>query len=315
MSNLLPLPIVLNWSFPTEVGHDLTEVAKEILTVVQALFQTHPPDQFKFIEVKAGESPFSQLQQDICSITLYEQERYYARFTYQLAHELGHMMLGLRRTNAVIETLATAIMLKALEDMKERWAKSLSFPDWVEYAPEFTLYRERNEAWHLARFPLQVRKAVMAEKWHEVSLYLRYRRDEADNLELTDDLCRDIQMLGAIRLLAEIISWPDLTGLANLTAPSTLEDPNHRKDLAIEYNLVPAQVHPLFRALGRNCPTAFFAAKFQTPPSVLDDSGFLFQEGENWIWLEEFASADEAYWKKQLTEVYRPASWEWDTGV
>jgi hypothetical protein len=290
-------------------------VAKEVLGVVQTLFQTNPPDEFKLIEVKVGESPFSQLLQDSCAITLYEQERYYARFTYQLAHELGHMMLGLRRTNMLIETLATVVMLKSLEKMKERWAKSPSSPDWAEYAPQFTLYRERNEAWHLARFPLQVRMAVMEGKWHEISLYLRYRRDEADNLDLTDDLSRDLQMLAAIRLLAEEIPWSDLTGLANLTSPTPLEDPDHRKDLLIEYNLAPPQVLPLFRVLGRNCPTSFFAAKFQTPPSVLEDSGFLFQEDDQWVWLEEFDQADDAYWKKQITEIYRPTSWEWDNGV
>ena len=46
----------------------------------------------------------------------------YAQFAYQLGHELGHVMLGLYRSNGLLEACAIAVSHEILDGLAIRWA-------------------------------------------------------------------------------------------------------------------------------------------------------------------------------------------------
>ena len=43
------------------------------------------------------------------------------QFAFQLAHELGHIMIETRVTNSLVEVLTTAISYQALDDLSTPW--------------------------------------------------------------------------------------------------------------------------------------------------------------------------------------------------
>src|SRR5262249_25079215 len=108
-------------------------------------------------------------------------DRDYSRFTYQLAHEYAHVMLDPRRTNGLIETLAVAFSLEVLDAMARRWADKPPFPNWKDYAPEFSKYRRRTEKLHLDRFPAAVQAMAERRAYDELGLYLRHRRSQLES--------------------------------------------------------------------------------------------------------------------------------------
>src|SRR5439155_25086603 len=141
----------------------------------------------------------------IYRIHLSEKGRDYVRFTYQLAHELGHVMLDPRRSNGLIETLAVALSLQILDDMTDRWERDPPHDHWQSYAPEFRKYRVRTEKSHLEKFPLEVQALVERKSWPELALYLRYRRADQDR----DMNERDLNHLGAIALRSVEVDWKE----------------------------------------------------------------------------------------------------------
>jgi hypothetical protein len=275
----------LDASFPDEVRGDLLVVAREVLEVVAARFRADPP---------AGRRPYVCFVRPSGPITdsttdprryrigLSVVDRSYARFVFQLGHELGHVYLDPRRTNGLLETVAVAISLQALDDLATRWARAPPYPHWRSYAPALRRYRERVEAWYLRDLPDEVREAARTGNWQGVTLYLRYRRLDQDR-NATD---RALNMLGAIALRTQSVEWRSFLGLGSRTAPSPEEAGEFRDDLPIEVAGV-AGIETEMRRIGR-APGAEVRIVRPSDRSAVE-VGFLFREGETSVWLHDAA--------------------------
>ncbi len=75
--------------------------------------------------------------------------RYWAQLAYQFSHEMCHLMSNydLEPNNAshqqwFEESLCEAFSLFALDKMAEQWANNPPYPQWQEFAPKFTEYKQ-----------------------------------------------------------------------------------------------------------------------------------------------------------------------------
>jgi len=250
--------IQLDASFPPATRRDLLSVARNVLALTQALFPDPPPAGIRpivcFYRAK-GPITDSTTDPSRYHVGLSVTTRHYARFAYQLGHELGHVYLDPRRTSGLVETLAVAISLRVLDDMSELWARRPPYPHWRSYAAEFRRYRENEEARHLASFPPEVADAVRRGRWQDVALYLAYRREDQDR-DATD---RHLNILGALTLRAERLHWTSYRGIGGLTDPSPADDPRFRRDLLVDLTRRP-ELDADMRRIGRGAGISVSAA-------------------------------------------------------
>lgn len=307
------MTIMADNSYPADARIDLTTVAGEVLAVVRQRLSGPPPAGARSIVCIYSPSvpevsPTGELTPYMIKTSV--NERNYDQFAFQLAHELGHVMFDPRRTNGLVETCAVAISLQALDDLSMKWATDPPYEIWRPYAPNFSDYRALNEQNGLADFPDEVKAAVKDKRWKEVSLYLRYRRQDQDD----NYIDRGLNCLGAVMLRSQPISWSDMVGLASHTVPPTSASPRFRDNLQIDLVSLPPSIQTLFHSLGRGCTTAMAAAHFQTKPQVpVLANTFLFQEKGSWVWLAECKAADRGKYDGTI-HALKPEHYTWDQG-
>src|SRR5207249_521205 len=96
-------------SFPAETRGDLEMAAYDVWSVVQDAFgDVKPPLDLPIHCHVEAKRPITSLDDwtkpHRVLIGITTTTRDYSQFTYQLAHEFGHVMLNPRRTNGIIET-------------------------------------------------------------------------------------------------------------------------------------------------------------------------------------------------------------------
>ncbi|MBI3945576.1 MAG: hypothetical protein HY321_06640 [Armatimonadetes bacterium] len=278
-----PLQPRLDETFPSAVREDLQTVADEVAAVVSRLLPGPPPAFRPIICTVDPNGPLTDVTTDPSRyrITLTVTGRYYAQLVYQLSHELAHVMMDPRRTNGSVETVATAVSIRALMDIADRWQVQPPHPRWQAYVPRFREYALARQAEALRNFPAPVRAAAYDGRWDEVALYLRYRRPESEGRPYN----RDLHHLAAMALCAEPVPWAEFVGLGTLTDPSPERDPVFRSDLQLDLSRVPL----CLRRIGIGRATALAAAEFAARPAV--NGGFLFFDGGHWVWLGEMDPA------------------------
>ena len=153
----------------------------------------------------------------------------YTRFTYQLCHELGHVWMGARRTNGLIEMLADAISLEALDRMAVLWSvKYADFPAWADFAPNYRTYRQRVEEANIATLPSHMRNATADSDWKTVTNYLRKESAGLDKSPYADG-AYSLRTLGAMVLRSRDVDWPAFVNITAATSPSPTRDANYRR--------------------------------------------------------------------------------------
>ena len=79
-------------------------------------------------------------------INLNTQDRYWCQYAFQFSHEIGHILCGYKDGDSsnlwFEETLAEVASLFVLRRLEEKWQNSPPYPEWEQYAPEFTKYAE-----------------------------------------------------------------------------------------------------------------------------------------------------------------------------
>ena len=79
-------------------------------------------------------------------IGLSANNRNWCQYVFQFAHELGHIICGMKKGDQsnqwFEESLCEAASLFALNRISETWEKSPPYPDWKSFAIEFKIYRE-----------------------------------------------------------------------------------------------------------------------------------------------------------------------------
>ena len=304
----VPRPVpTMDADYPTRARGDLTVLAADVFACCRQLWPGDPPAGERPIELRyRAAGPLTDCTTDPKTYRIYltVTERYYSQFVYQLAHEFAHLMLDARRTNGLVEVLAVAFSLEALDATSRRWKERPPFPNWKSYAPQFAAYRRREQKSHLDTFPPGVQAMAERKAYEDLALYLRYRRGPLE----TEAGNRDLQHLAALALLARGVKWPQLTGVAGLTDPPPQKDPRFRGDLPFAKGKTPA----VFRAAGCGCQTEFVAAEFPTKPAV--KGGVLLQEGpRRWLWLYEAERIDGKALEKLMRE-QGAASFRWERG-
>jgi len=224
----------------------------------------------------------------------------FGQFAYQLGHELTHVMLDPRRDNGVLESVATAMAFQVLDDMSIQWTNNppsrqgvvgqVCLCDGRQFAPNFSRQRQAEIDAALQTFPPAIIEAVKKERWPEISLYLRYLT--ANQVGWS----REVQVLAAIRMLAENIAWSDMVGLGQHTSPRP-NLPSEFRETPIIVSEVP-HLATLFCRVGVSCTTGFLVAEFNDQPMI--DTGFTFKGDGRWIWLSEFSPDDRAAWKEKV---------------
>ncbi len=175
----------------------------------------------------------------------------YSKFAYQLAHELGHVMMGTRRSNGLIETLADALSYQALTDLSELWPQKYpNLPAWRDWAYNFQDYRNKDEQDWLARFPQEVQNDVAHGRWEQVTACLKPHQAELDSDPYTEEGIKGhaLRSLNAMALLSQPVPWEDFTDLTTYTDPSPQQDTQYRNDLPVDLSRTPASVQ---EAVGR----------------------------------------------------------------
>ncbi len=141
---------------------------------------------------------------------------FYSQFVYQLGHELGHVMLNPRRSNLLMEAIATAVSYEALDRVSEQWKTKAPF-DYVRvHADEFRKYRERAEQEALSHVPQQIQSALAARDWKIIDAYLANHAADFELSEggLKSESARAWESLAAMLFRAERTNWSKLAQCA-----------------------------------------------------------------------------------------------------
>ena len=227
-----PARITVDNSFPPVLQRDLQAVASDVWLIISNCFgQSKPPldlpiicywkrippvgsPQFPHVPETTLDNP---LHPKVIMIGLAVDGPYWAQFAYQLGHELGHVMLDPRRTNGVVETIASAISYEVLDRLADRWQMIVPFPHMRGWGKNFSQYRMNDEQTRLARLPEEMRLAVSARDWIAVRQYLyknRIEQNQTSQAEIGSEHGRDVQALGAMSLRSGPVQWKKLAGLA-----------------------------------------------------------------------------------------------------
>jgi hypothetical protein len=231
-------------------------VAKDALLTVSGMFAHEAPPESRPIVLKLSDTPRADVTSDPNRIIIYlalpESSLYgmdYTRFTYQLCHELGHIWMGARRTNGLIEMLADAVSLEALDRMAVLWSvKYADFPAWADFAPNFRTYRQRVEEVSIATLPKHVRGATSDDDWKTVAGYMRKETGGLDKTPYASN-AYPLRTLGAMALRSREVDWTAFVNITAATSPSPTKDSRYREDLPVRLEtLAPAARSGLARA-------------------------------------------------------------------
>lgn len=231
-------------------------VAKDALLIVSGMFGHEAPPEMRPIIIKLADTPRSDVTSDTDHIIIYlalpENSLYsmdYTRFTYQLCHELGHVWMGARRTNGLIEMLADAVSLEALDRMAVLWsAKYADYPAWGDFAPNFRRYRQRVEEINIAALPKQVRGATVDDDWKTMTGYMQKETRALDKSPYASG-AYSVRTLGAMALRSHEVDWTAFVNITAATSPSPAKDNRYREDLPVLLDaLAPAARSSLTRA-------------------------------------------------------------------
>jgi hypothetical protein len=300
-------PPTLDASYPGTAKADLGTLAADVIDCCREMWPGDPPAGHRPIVIlyrAAGPLTDSTADPKSYRIYLNVTERYYSQFAYQLAHEFAHVMLDPRRTNGLVETLAVAFSLQALDEMSRRWKDRAPYPNWKPYAPEFSKYRKRTEQLYLKDLPASVQALAERKAYDDLGLYLRHRRSPLES----ETGNRELQHLASLAILAKGVRWRDLTGVAGLTDPPPAKDPRFRGDLLFAKGKIPA----LFLAAGVGREGDLLSVEFTEKPNV--KGGLLVQEGaRRWLWLSESKGIDGKVIDKLIRD-HKPAALRWERG-
>ena len=169
-----------------------------------------------------SEAPLTTVDGGGISIRVTSTGTYYAQFVFQLAHELGHVMLDPRRSNGIVETICTAVSYEVLDRMGERVTVSPRLSWIADYAPHFIEYREEDQKNYLSSFSKEVQAMIGERRWNDLSAYLSAHRKDMEPHAARE---RATQTLAAVALRSSAIDWGQFTGLAANTTPSPTDDP------------------------------------------------------------------------------------------
>ncbi len=195
-------------------------IADEVWRIAKETFRIKPPLDLPIVCRYGASGPVTRLDDWIhpsrIEIGISTVGPYDSQFVYQLGHELGHVMLNPRRSNALIEAIATAVSYEVLDQLSEKWKTKAPFEYARVHADEFRKYRERAEREAISRAQPLLQQVIAEQDWEIAGAYLA---DHMRDFELTEkgmksQPARDWQSLAAIVFRAAKTDWPRLARCA-----------------------------------------------------------------------------------------------------
>jgi hypothetical protein len=221
-------PAIRMPTFPDITRRDHEKVADSLRRVVDDIFShSHPPLRLP-IACRVGCPPRASLDswaaptEFLIDLDVPAQDCRCDQVAFQLAHEVGHVFVGVYRTNFAIEAIATALSFEALSRLARRWKVAPPYRNWTEYAPRFEEYRRNHENDNIAKCPAEIRNAAAASQWDVVrrQLWPFIEPINTSEADLQGDQGRALQAVAAMALLAQpLVTWPDFIGIESLTVP------------------------------------------------------------------------------------------------
>jgi hypothetical protein len=161
-------------------------------------------------------------------------------FALDLAHELGHVMLGPQQTSGVIETICVALSYEVLDRLGEdqELGKRL---ERLGHHPPFSAMRMTMQKAGLGLVAADLRSAALSNDWTAVRKYLAQHRALLEHSKLLGEegkkrtqYARAVQEVAAMALRSGPVAWNRFVGLALCTKASSQEDPPSHQDPRIE---------------------------------------------------------------------------------
>lgn len=230
----MPCPQIRMPSFPDATRRDHERVADFLRRIIDDIFSYSPPPLRLPITGRFGCPPRASLDswsaptEFLIDLDTRVQDRNYCQVAFQLAHEVGHVYVGVYRTNFAIEVIATALSLEVLSRLTRRWKVDPPRSHGAEYASHFEAYRRNHENDSLAKCPAEIRDAVTASQWDVVKRQIWPFIEPINTSEagLQSDQGRALQAVAAMTLLAQpMVTWSHFIGTESLTTPGL--DVNH----------------------------------------------------------------------------------------
>jgi hypothetical protein len=219
-------PVYLDDSFPVSTRPTLQTLADDVWDIVGEMFHNQAPLDLPInVRYERSDVPLTTVLHSEISIRVTATGTHYAQFAFQLAHELGHVMLDPRRSNGIAETICTAVSYEVLDRLGDRVTSSPRLSWLTDYARHFAEYRREDQKSYLEKFPSEVRAMVDEQRWSDLSRYLAEHRREMEPKSPNE---RAMQTLAAVALRSAPLDWGAFTGLAACTTPSPAEHPKFR---------------------------------------------------------------------------------------
>lgn len=214
-------------TFPASVREDLGVVANSLRQVMDGIFcYKSPPLGLPIVCLLGKDNPVTSLDcwSAPTKIRIYVSvpDRCYDKFAFQLAHELGHVYVGVYRDNGAIETIATAVSLEALSRLTPQWEREPPFRNWIDYAPKFQEYGMNERQRRIAQCPAEIREAATAGRWDVVKQRIGPFLWPMDTSmeRLFSEEARALRTVAALALLSQKVVWPEFISIENCTALS-----------------------------------------------------------------------------------------------
>ena len=167
----------------------------------------------------------------------------WARFAFQLAHELAHVRMDPRFDNDILETFAVAVSFEVLDRM--------GYGRYLQAAIQSLI----------APLPPEIKMALGNASWNEVNLYLRQQRPyhEAHPFDYS------LAAAGAVLIRAtHALPWSRLRGIGLKNQCPARADPPRFQFCPLNEAALP-EFLPVFRLLGRATAPVELASQGMSP--------------------------------------------------
>lgn len=139
--------LILDWSHDPKPARDIEVVTRSTLSEFNRIFTADPLAGKRPIHVSyRSDGPFNDSTKDtnVYSIYLAVRDRAYPQLSFQLGHELCHIIADPRSTNWFVESCCDMVSLILLRRMSKVWDCKPPFRNWSDYAPRFEEYAQNH---------------------------------------------------------------------------------------------------------------------------------------------------------------------------
>lgn len=219
----------------------LNQLARDVLAVLAGMITQDLPHGKRPVICDIWEEPYPQT--DVVSDThspyrihigRHDQSCDWCMIAYQLAHELGHVILGPNVENNLCETIRIALSLEVLDRLCDLYsARDDGMWGDRDYPKEFRVYRERAELRSVSNMQPNdtalTASLIQAIELRDDKPLVAFLHEQIPSFDVENyrsqlgnrrDFTRGLEMIGAIALRFGDVNWNDFVGLVQRMHPT-----------------------------------------------------------------------------------------------